>query len=1262
MHRYAACTLTALCLTASLASAAEWEDEKVFEVNREPARASLMPVDDDTILSLNGAWKFHFVKRPEQRPADFWKAGYDVSGWDTIEVPLTWQMAGYGTPIYSNEQYPFKIDPPRVTSAPPKNWTAYEERNSVGSYVRTFELDDDFSRGRVYLRFDGVESAYYVWINGTYVGYSEDTFTAGEFDVTDAVKPGTNTIAVEVYRWCDGSYLEDQDFWRLAGIFRDVTLFTVPDLWIRDIWVRSGLEKDYTTGTVEGSVIVRNAGKTPSKPTTVTVEVGDVYEKTLQVPALQPGTETEIALPKGSVPNVRRWTAETPNLYTVTAVLGDEEDERTFETGFRTVEVGPQGELLINGVSTIIKGANRHEMDPDRGRAVPIERMEQDVRMMKALNFNAVRTSHYPNHPAFYELCDRYGLYVCDEANIEAHELRNIGRSLNNVPSWAPAYKFRVVNTFERAKNHPSVIMWSLGNETGGGKNLEVCGDWLMEKDPTRLVHYCDFPWGSKHNDMDSAMYRTFDDLRNIATQHKTRPFLHVEYAHSMGNACGSFDEYMKIYETYPRMIGGFIWDFVDQSLRGDRDGKTGLYKLNPYKGKALVWGGLFGDRPTFNDFCDNGVITAERIPKGQAAAIKYAQQYFGFAWDDKTNTLTVTNKYFHRTVEGYAVYDAEGRRLAKLPTLKPGESAKIQLQPEPASATEDWPVFVSDREFDVNDIAKAAEAWFAVPRVMDRAYARDFVMPLSLADTPMTALPADYADATPVAAKGDDGAVTVTFEGRDAPKTAYVFRDGVLAGVRSEGRELLASPAAFSLYRAPIGNDRWIKGSATWLSLRNQSNVCRDMTVETFDKPFPGVRVVAQMSTAGGNIPYDYTLVWTVVGDTVLCDGAFYPGSNEEVIPRLGFTLGLNKAFRDFTYAGLGPYENYPDRKFSVWHGVFESTVEQFYTPYSKTQEHGGRQEIGWVRFDSGDDELCVFPTDPTRPFGMSVAQWDAKTLAGVNLPAELPASDRVVLNIDYAQTGLGNASCGPRPLPQYLVYNTPFTFGFGVRLGDRPVEVGVTTPGAVLITRDTKNLVSVTPAVAGTPVEVSVDGKAWTPYAKPFELVSGKVAARAVAADGSVPLPPFTRTFVREVRRAAWKVVAVSSEEPGEGNANHLFDNNPKTYWHSDWRNVHPDYPHYVTIDMGAEETVNAIRMLPRPDEVNGLIGEATIELSADGKTWTTVFSGKTGWTAGNRGWKTFGLKTPVKARFIRLTATKPAVKGHIWATLSELGIEAL
>ncbi len=500
-----------LCMAGMLTAAAPvWEDETIFQINREPARASLMPTDPAAQMTLNGIWSFHFSMTPDGRAQDFWQPSVDVSGWDKIEVPLSWQFAGYGTPIYSNEEYPFRVNPPSVTSEPPKHWTAYKERNSVGSYRRTFTLPENFSKGKVYLRFDGVESAYFVWINGTIIGYSEDSFTAGEYDVTAALKPGENVIAVQVYRWSDGSYLEDQDFWRLAGIFRDVTLFTTPAVQVRDVWVKAGLADDYTTGVVTGSVWVRNAGATASEATTVSVKVGTLYAETLKVPALEPGAEVELALTKTELPGVRRWTAETPNLYDVTVALPNG-DARAFKTGFRRIEIGKQGELLVNGVRTIIKGANRHEMDPDRGRALTRERMEQDARLMKEGNFNAVRTSHYPNHPYWYEICDRIGLYVMDEANIEAHQIRGTAQCLNNVPSWHAAYAFRVRNAFERSKNHASIIMWSLGNETGPGKNLEDQGDWLKKVDPDRLVHYCDFPENSPHNDMDSAMYRTHD-------------------------------------------------------------------------------------------------------------------------------------------------------------------------------------------------------------------------------------------------------------------------------------------------------------------------------------------------------------------------------------------------------------------------------------------------------------------------------------------------------------------------------------------------------------------------------------------------------------------------------------------------------------------------------------------------------------------------------------------------------------------------------
>lgn len=1229
-----------LAMGGALLGAPEWEDETVFQRNREPARAALLPTAQGSTFSLNGPWKFHFAMTPEGRPQTFWQPGFDVSKWDMLEVPLSWQMGGYGTPIYSNEVYPFRVAPPRVTAEPPKDWTAFKERNSVGSYRRTFTLPEHFSKGKVYLRFDGVESAYYVWLNGTFIGYGEDSFTAGEYDVTAALKPGENVLAVEVYRWCDGSYLEDQDFWRLAGIFRDVTLFTTPAVQIRDVWVRTGLADDYETGTVAGDVWVRNAGSEPSQPTEVTLALGTVYSAKLPVPALAPGAEAKLALPAGQVKGVLRWTAETPNLYDVALSLPNG-DARALKTGFRRIEVGKQGELLVNGVRTILKGANRHEMDPDRGRALTRERMEQDARLLKSANFNAVRTAHYPNHPYWYELCDRLGIYVMDEANIEAHQIRGTRQCLNDVPSWHAAYAFRVRNMFERDKNHASVIMWSLGNETGPGKNLADQGDWLKRNDPARLVHYCDFPENSPHNDMDSAMYRSHDALRAIAQRHKHRPFVHVEYAHSMGNACGRFEDYIAIYERHPRMIGGFVWDFVDQSLRAEK-GEDGLFKVAPKTGKSLAFGGLFGDRPNFGDFCDNGVFTADRLPKGQFWAIKHAQQPFGFAWNATKQALAVTNKHFHKTVSGYALYNEQGKRLAQLPDLKPGESAEVPLVIG-ARRFEDFPVFVSARPLDAKTVLAEAEAWFAVPAAQRPEPPKK----------PKGGLPKVRMEVS----QDKAGALIVADAGVDG--TRMVFRDGVLSGIRYNGKELLASPPRFTLYRAPINNDRWIKGSATWRSLIDQGNRCLSMEW----RPLEGgaIQVVSRMRTEGGNVPYEYTLVWTVLMNTITCEGVFLPQSPEEVIPRLGFELAVDKALDSVHYEALGPWENYPDRKGCVWLGRFTAEAKDFFVPYSTTQEYGNREGARWVLLEDGEDSLCFFPSVMGHDFAFSVNQWDAATLHRAQLPSLLPAPDKVWLHLDAAQTGLGNGSCGPRPWAEHLVYNRPFLFGFALRFGSKPFRARpfLETAGLALITRDAKGMVSVEPYRKGAKVMVSVNGGEAKPYEAPFPLEGGTVSATVVPEGDQLPTPAISRTFVKEVRRAAWKVLDVSSEEPGEGNVAHVFDGNPKTYWHTDWRNVHPDYPHAFTLDLGETQEVTGVKLLPRADEANGLIGTCRIELSADGKTWAKAYEGTTGWTPAQRGWKTLEV-TPSKARYLRFTALAPAVKGHIWATLSELSLQ--
>ena len=462
-----------MCLAPALpllGDVPDWENEEVTGINKEAPRASVFPASDKT-LSLNGDWKFKFSMTPDERPADFFNPSYSVSGWDTVKVPSNWQLYGYGTAIYTNVPYPFKPNPPKVMGEPPKNWPAYRERNSVGSYRRDFNLPVSWKGEQVMIRFDGVESAFYVWVNGRQVGYSEDSYTGAEFDLTPHVRPGRNTIAVEVYRWSDGSYLEDQDFLRLSGIFRDVTLFAQPQTHVRDLFLKAGLDReDYTTGVLDGTFTIRNSGKKDipagmklnysidgistklnwegrnGSGRVQTDNRGRLDSGTLEVPSIPSGGEVQISLNR-KFPGVKPWTAETPNLYRVTYSLNGK-DTRSVNIGFRSVEIADNGAVLINGRAVKFKGVNRHEAHPDYGRAIPREVMEKDVQIIKAHNINTVRCSHYPNHPYFYELCDRYGLYVMDEANCEAHGIRNSSMDISRKPSWKKAHVERTLPLF----------------------------------------------------------------------------------------------------------------------------------------------------------------------------------------------------------------------------------------------------------------------------------------------------------------------------------------------------------------------------------------------------------------------------------------------------------------------------------------------------------------------------------------------------------------------------------------------------------------------------------------------------------------------------------------------------------------------------------------------------------------------------------------------------------------------------------------------
>ena len=618
----------------------DWEDNHVLQINREPARAYFIPYGEkqgDRMLLLNGQWKFRWTKTPEERIKDFYRTDYDASSWKTLAVPANWEVNGYGTPIYVSAGFPFKIDPPRVTSEPQKEWTTYVERNPTGQYRRTFTLPASWDNGQTFLRFEGVMSAFYVWVNGKKVGYSQGSMEPSEFNITPYINRGENQIAIEVYKYSDGSYLEDQDFWRFGGIHRDVLLYHTPDVRLSNVAVRADANgllqinpqfSVFKGQTGEGYRFIATLydGEIPVGCDTVSAsEVLDLQHKAARMNEWFPQRGyRKFNRMEMKVKNPRLWSAEHPSLYTLRLQLQDDKgqaiEQVNQKVGFRTIEI-KDGQLLVNGQAIKIRGVNRHEHDPHTARVMSEALMLKDLRLMKEANINAVRTSHYPNCPRWYELCDSIGMYVMDEADIETHGLRG---TLASTPDWHAAYLDRIVRMAERDKNFPCIFFWSLGNESGYGPNFAAASAWLHEFDPTRPVHYegaqgdpdpktvdvisrfyprvmdeylnPGIPEGSDKERAENARWERLLEIANRTNDN--RPVLTSEYAHSMGNALGNFNEYWEEMLSHKRMLGGFIWDWADQGIM---------------RGDSVFYGGDFGDKPNLHAFCMNGIVMCDR-------------------------------------------------------------------------------------------------------------------------------------------------------------------------------------------------------------------------------------------------------------------------------------------------------------------------------------------------------------------------------------------------------------------------------------------------------------------------------------------------------------------------------------------------------------------------------------------------------------------------------------------------------------------------
>ncbi len=1023
--------ITLLSLSSAQSQVPDWENPRVIGINKEDPHVTPMPFPDRAqalsklreaspfYMTLNGPWKFNWVSEPGKRPTGFFRTDYDVSTWKEIHVPSNWEMEGYGVPIYTNITYPFKRDAPRVMSEPPQNYTTYSQRNPVGSYRRTFTVPPAWQGREIFLTFDGVASAFYVWVNGEKVGYSEDARTPAEFNITRFLKPGENILAAEVYRFSDGSYLEDQDFWRMSGIFRDVFLWSAPKVRVRDFEVKTVLDQNYQDAVLEVRAEIRNSSDQPAS-CTLTLELLD-SGKAVVPPATRPATVAagQMAVVSFSVPvkSPRKWSAETPALYPLLLTLTGPA-EQVLEViptriGFRKVEI-KDGHLLVNGKKIYFLGVNRHEHDPKTAQHVTRDLMIKDILLMKQNNLNAVRTCHYPDVPEWYDLCDEYGLYIVDEANIETHGYGADPRNqLAHDPDWKECYIDRARRMLERDKNHPSVVIWSLGNESGDGPNLKAEADWIRARD-SRPVHYegsSSSGGDGQATDINSWMYPPPATLDRCVQRFPNKPFLLCEYAHAMGNSVGNLQEYWDEFEKNPVMQGGFIWDWVDQ----------GILRTDPKSGKSyFAYGGDFGDAPTDQNFCLNGLIQADRTAHPSLYEVKKVYQRIKVLdVDARGGKLAVLNKYFFTDLSGFVgTWRLEDNgvlvRSGKLPRLNtpPGGKTEVSIPLGllPAARPDLHQVLT------VSFALAQKQSW--APAGHEMAWDQ-FV----LAESPAAAR---TASSSKLQLQKSGESISVTGQGVSVRIDA---RNGQLESYRVGDTELLTAPLIPNTWR--IQNDNqyrndYLRRYGLWKEAVEKREVS---AVTATPKGDSSVEVVARMSLPKGQA--DYTMTYTISGDGRLeMRVDFVPKAGlTGFIPRLGTRMAIPQKMNRVRWYGRGPQETYWDRKTGAKLGLYSATVEELIYPYPRAQQNGNRTDVRWVSFtDAAGRGFRV--TGPAQ-FEFTARPYSMEDLAAATHNYQLPRRDFNEILLDHKQMGVGgDNSWGAQVHDEYSVKVQPYSY----------------------------------------------------------------------------------------------------------------------------------------------------------------------------------------------------------------------------------------
>lgn len=994
----------------------ELETPEIVAVNTLPPHVSVIDYTNTATLQegkykspmvklLNGKWKFFWSKNPALRPVDFYKESFDISSWKEIPVPSDWQMEGYDYPIYVNFQYPYDEKPPFI----PKDY------NPVGAYKVDFTIPDSWKGKQVIIHFGGVNSAAYYWLNGNKLGYSEDSKTPVEFDLTPFLKDGKNTLSTEVYRWCDGSYLEDQDFFRLSGIERDVYLYALPKTQIYDYFAIGNLKNNYTDGSLDVTVEVKNLQE---KKYAVELKLLDADNRAV-ITSKKP-VKGKIVF-KEAIKNPLKWTAETPALYQLVLTLF--ENGKAIQTtgskvGFRSIEI-LKGQLCVNGRSIDIKGVNRHEHDEKYGHVISEESMMKDLQLMKECNINAVRTCHYPNDPLWYELCDKYGIYLVDEANIESHGMGyDLDKTLGNKPQWLEAHLNRTVRMVERDKNHPSIIIWSLGNEAGNGYNFYATYDWIKRRDSSRPVQY-ERAGLDRNTDIFCPMYARSWEMEEYAKKHSDRPLIQCEYAHAMGNSVGDFQDYWNVIDRYPILQGGFIWDWVDQ----------GIAQYTKDEKKYWAYGGDFGpaDVKSDNNFCSNGIISPDRRPHSAYYEVRKVYQNIKFkAVDLNRGLIEIKNNFVFTSLDkfNFSYTIEENGKEIKSQSLE-----KINVPPQQTQA-----LTISYTEIK----PKPNVEYFLILKATTQENS-DVLKAGSQIAYEQFKLPIEWRQPTSAAVSGElnlsAAGNQISVQGKDFSITFN--ENGWISSYQLLGKEILKEPLIPNFWRAPIDNDygnNMPQRCAVWKHVMDSCKII-SKSAQNIGHVVE-IKILYNLSLIHGT----WEAVYMIEADgKINVTNDFYSGHKQlPELPRIGMRTKLHAEFNNMLYFGRGPWENMIDRNTSALVSRYSQKVTDQYLIYVRPQENNYHTDLR--RFALTNDAGLGLMAVGSPVFSGSALPWAMEDLDdGDNKDqrhiTDVPAKDFVEWMIDYKQMGAGgDDSWGARPWNKYLLFPGEYKYQFSI------------------------------------------------------------------------------------------------------------------------------------------------------------------------------------------------------------------------------------